>query len=202
MMKGMIYHWLSLRYVCYVCYGEKDGPEFFLVTFVSSGVMTLNVFSIRYFCYADFCMAQEKPVTFVSYCKWWKAWFIIDFPFVTFVTGKRWPRIFSRYLCFFWSQDSQCNFHLLLSLHWFLHGPGISLLRSFHIVNDERDDLSLTFPSLRLLRLLRGKRWPRIFSRYLCFFWSQDSQCIFHSSHSLSWFSHGPGKACYVRFIL
>ena len=32
-----------------------------------------------------------------------------------------------------------------------------SLLRSFHIVNDERDDLSLTFPSLRLLRLLRGK---------------------------------------------
>ena len=56
-----------------------------------------------------------------------------------------------------------------------------SLLRSFHIVNDERDDLSLTFPSLRLLRLLRGKRWSKIFSRYLCFFWSHDSQCIFHS---------------------
>ena len=163
-------------------------------------------------------MGQEKPVTFVSYCKWWKGWFIIDFPFVTFVTfvtgkkmaqnsyvlhllrGKRWPRIFSRYLCFFWSHYSQCIFHSLLSLHWFLHGPGKSLLRSFHIVNDERDDLSLTFPSLRLLRLLRGKRWPRIFSRYLCFFWSQDSQCIFHSLLSLHWFLHGPGKSLLRSF--
>ena len=53
-----------------------------------------------------------------------------------------------------------------------------SLLRSFHIVNGEKHDLSLTFPSLRLLR---GKRWPKFFSRYLSFFWSQDSQCIFHS---------------------
>ena len=32
------------------------------------------------------------------------------------------------------------------------------LLRSFHIVNDERDDLSLTLPSLHLLRLLHGIR--------------------------------------------
>ena len=47
----------------------KSTPEFFLVTFVSSGVRTLNVFSIRYIRYADFCMGQEKPVTFVSYCK-------------------------------------------------------------------------------------------------------------------------------------
>ena len=47
----------------------KRWPRFFLVTFVSSGVITLNVFSIRYFRYADFCMGQEKPVTFVSYCK-------------------------------------------------------------------------------------------------------------------------------------
>ena len=56
------------------------------------------------------------------------------------------------------------------------------LLRSFHIVNGEKHDLSLTFP---LLRLLRGKLWPRIFSRYLCFFWSHYSQCIFHSLLSL-----------------
>ena len=45
-------------------YGEKDGPEFFLVTFVSSGVITLSVFSIRYFRYADFYMDQEKPCYF------------------------------------------------------------------------------------------------------------------------------------------
>ena len=335
MLKRMIYHWLSLRYVCYICYGEKDGPDFFLVTFVSSGVITLSVFSIRYVRYADFYMDQEKPcyvrfilkmlkgwfiidipfvtfvtfvtgkkmaqiffslplfllesslsvyfpfvtfvmlistwtrknpVTFVSYWKCWKGWFIIDFPFVTFVTfvtgkkmaqiffslplfllesslsvyfpfvtfvmlistwtrktllrsfhienvekddlsltfpslrllhllrGKRWPRFFSRYLCFFWSHHSQCIFHSLRSLHWFLHGPGKTLLRSFHIENVEKDDLSLTFPSLRLLYLLRGKRWPRFFSRYLCFFWSHHSQCIFHSLRLLRWFLHGPGK--------
>ena len=32
----------------------------------------------------------------------------------------------------------------------FLHGPGKTLLRSFHIENVEKDDLSLIFPSLRL----------------------------------------------------
>ena len=58
-----------------------------------------------------------------------------------------------------------------------------SLLLSFHIVNVEKDDLSLTFPSLRLLQ---GKRWPRIFSRYLCFFWNHVSQCSFHLLLSLS----------------
>ena len=47
----------------------KRWPRIFSCYFVSSGVMTLNVFSIRYIRYADFCMDQEKPVTFVSYCK-------------------------------------------------------------------------------------------------------------------------------------
>ena len=205
MMKGMIYHWLSLRYVCYVCYGEKDGPEFFLVTFVSSGVRTLNVFSIRYIRYADFCMGQEKPVTFVSYCKWWKGWFIIDFPFVTFVTfvtGKKMAQNFLSLPLFLLESWLSMYFPFVTFVTLIFAWARKSLLRSFHIVNDERDDLSLIFPSLRLLRLLRGKRWPSIFSRYLCFFWSQDSQCIFHSLHSLHWFLHGPGKACYVRFIL
>ena len=61
MLKKMIYHWFSLRYVCYV---DKDGPEFSLVTFVSSAVITLNVFSIRYFRYTDFYLDQEKPFYF------------------------------------------------------------------------------------------------------------------------------------------
>ena len=202
MMKGMIYHWLSLRYVCY---GEKDGPEFFLVTFVSSGVRTLNVISIRYFRYTDFCMDQEKPVTFVSYCKWWKGWFIIDFPFVTFVTfvtGKKMAHNFFSLPLFLLESWLSMYFPFVTFITLISAWPRKSLLRSFHIVNGERHDLSLTFPSLRLLRLLRGKRWPIIFSLYLCFFWSQDSQCNFHSLLSLHWFLHGPGKACYVRFIL
>ena len=61
MLKKMIYHWLSLRYVCYIFYEEKHGPDFFLITFVSSGVITLTVFSIRYIRYTDFYMDQEKP---------------------------------------------------------------------------------------------------------------------------------------------
>ena len=40
-----------------------------------------------------------------------------------------------------------------------------NLLLSFHIVNVEKADVSLTFP---LLRLLQGIRWPGIFSCYLC----------------------------------
>ena len=84
------------------------------------------------------------------------------FPLLRLLRGKSWPRIFSRYLCFFWSHHSQCIFHIRKN-------PV-----SFHIVNVQKDDLSLIFP------LLRGKRWPRIFSRYLCFFWSHHSQCIFH----------------------
>ena len=40
-----------------------------------------------------------------------------------------------------------------------------------------------------LLCLLRGKRWPRIFSRYLCFFWSHHSQCIF-SVFSIRYFRY------------
>ena len=57
----------SLRFR-YVCNGGKDGLEFFLLTFVSSGVIILNVFSIGFFQYTDFYMDQEKPVTFFSYC--------------------------------------------------------------------------------------------------------------------------------------
>ena len=45
-----------------------DDPEFFLVTSVSVQVFTLNVFSIRYVCYADFSSLS------------------MYFPFVTFVT--------------------------------------------------------------------------------------------------------------------
>ena len=61
-----------------------DGPEFFLVTSVSVQVITLNVFSICYVCYADFSSlsvyfpfvtfvrlistwTRKNPVTFVSY---------------------------------------------------------------------------------------------------------------------------------------
>ena len=113
-----------------------DGPEFFLVASVSVQGITLNVFSIRYVCYADFSSLS------------------MYFPFVTFVT--------------------------LIST-WTRKNPVLS----FHIVNVEKDDLSLIFPSLRLLRLIRGKRWPRIFSCYLCFFGSHHSQCIFHSLLSL-----------------
>ena len=47
----------------------KRWPRIFSRSFVSSGVITLNVFSISYFRYADFYRDQEKPVTFVSYCK-------------------------------------------------------------------------------------------------------------------------------------
>ena len=39
----------------WICYMEKDGPEFFHVTSVSSGVITLNVFSIRYVLYMSPC---------------------------------------------------------------------------------------------------------------------------------------------------
>ena len=63
-----------------------DDPEFFLVTSVSIQVITLNVFSIRYFRYTDFHRDQKNPVSFVSYCKWSKGCFIIDYAFVTFVT--------------------------------------------------------------------------------------------------------------------
>ena len=38
-----------------------------------------------------------------------------------------------------------------------------NLLLLFHIVFVEKDDLSLTFPSLSSLCLLQGKRWPGIF---------------------------------------
>ena len=61
---------LSLTFPLLRLLRGKRWPRIFLVIFVSSGVRTLNVFSIRYFRYADFCMAQEKPVTFVSHCKW------------------------------------------------------------------------------------------------------------------------------------
>ena len=91
-MKKLIYHWFSLRYICYICYG-----------------------------------------------------------------GKRWPRIFSRYFCFFWSHHSQCMFHSLLSLCWFLLGPWKTLLLLFHIANVEKADLSLIFP------LLRGKKMAQNF---------------------------------------
>ena len=84
-----------------------DDPEFFLVTSVSIQVNTLNVFSIRYgsLCwflitldvfsiryirYTDFHRDQKNPVSFVSYCKWLKGWFIINFAFVTFVTFVTW----------------------------------------------------------------------------------------------------------------
>ena len=143
--------------------------------------------------------------TFVSYCKWWKGWFIIDFPFVTFVTfvtGKKMAQNFFLLPLFLLESWLSMYFPFVTFVTLIFAWARKSLLRSFHIVNDERDDLSLIFPSLRLLRLLQGKRWPRIFSCYLCFFWSHDCQCIFHSLHSLRWFLHGPGKACYVRFIL
>ena len=42
----------------------KRWPRIFLVTFVSSRVIILRVFSIRYFQYADFYMDQEKPCYF------------------------------------------------------------------------------------------------------------------------------------------
>ena len=75
---------IDFSFVTFVMFvtGEEDGPEFFLVTFVSSAVITLNVFSIRY---TDFYLDQEKPCYFYSYCKRFKESFIIDFPFVTFI---------------------------------------------------------------------------------------------------------------------
>ena len=62
---------IDFPFVTFVTFvmGKKMAQNFFLVTFVSSGVITLSVFSIRYFRYADFYMDHEKPVTFVSYCK-------------------------------------------------------------------------------------------------------------------------------------
>ena len=38
------------------------------------------------------------------------------------------------------------------------------LFLSFHIVNGQKDVLSLTLPLLHLLHLLQGIRWPSIFS--------------------------------------
>ena len=58
---------LSLRLLCLL--QGKRWPRIFSRTFVSSGVITLCVLSIRYFRYADFYMDQEKPDTFVSHCK-------------------------------------------------------------------------------------------------------------------------------------
>ena len=60
---------LSLTFPSLRLLRGKRWPRIFSRSFVSSGVITLNVFSISYFRYADFCRDQEKPVTFVSYCK-------------------------------------------------------------------------------------------------------------------------------------
>ena len=102
-----------------------------------------------------------------------------------FVTGKKMAQNFFSLLLFLLESLLSMYFPFVTFVTLIAAWPRKSLLRSFHIVNGEKRDLSLTFPSLHLLRLLWGKRWPKIFSRYLCFFWSHDSQCIFHSLLSL-----------------
>ena len=189
-----------------------DFPFVSFVTFVTGKKMAQIFFSLPlfllesslsvYFPFVTFVTlistwTRKNPVTFVSYWKCWKGWFIIDFPFVTFVTfvtGKKMAQIFFSLPLFLLESSLSVFFPFVMFVTLFLHGPGKTLLRSFHIVNVEKDDLSLTFPSLRLLHLLRGKRWPRFFSRYLCFFWRHHSKCIFHSLRLLRWFLHGPGK--------
>ena len=146
MVKRMIYHWLCLRYICYV-----DDPEFFLVTSVSVQVFTLNVFSIRYVCYADFSsLSMYFPfVTFVTLIstgttktlflsfhivKWLKGWFIIDSAFVTFgFSSSHHSHCIFHSLRFVTliSHHSQCIFHSLHSLRWFPQGPEKSCFLRF-----------------------------------------------------------------------
>ena len=74
-----------------------DGPEFFLVISVSVQVITLNVFSIRYFRYADFHRDQKNRVSFVSYCKWLKDILSLTLPslhLLYLLQGIGWPSIF------------------------------------------------------------------------------------------------------------
>ena len=72
-LKRIIYHLLCLRYMCYVCNMVLDDPEVFLVTSVSVQVITLNVFSIRYVCNADFSsLSMYIPfVIFVTLISTW-----------------------------------------------------------------------------------------------------------------------------------
>ena len=73
------------NFSCYFCFSSSHHSQciFHSLHFVMLFLITLNVFSFRY---ADFHRDQKNPVSFVSYCKWSKGCFIIDFAFVTIVT--------------------------------------------------------------------------------------------------------------------
>ena len=260
----MIYHWFSLRYICYICYGGKRWPRIFsrylcffwsyhsqcifhlLLSlcwflhgtgknlFLSFHILNVekddlslifpslyllrrkkmaqNFFSLLLFLLESSFLVYFPFVTFVKLISTWtiktlllsfnianveKADLSLIFPSLSLLRGEKMAQIFSRSSCFFWSHHSLC---MLLSLRWFQNGPGKNLLLLFHILNIEKDDLSLIFPSLHSLRLLRGKRWPKIFSCYFCFFWSHHSQCIFHLLFLLHWFLHEPGKNLLLSF--
>ena len=107
-----------------------DFPFVTFVTFVTEKKMaqiflSLPLFLLEpslsvYFSFVTFVTlistwTRKNPVTFVSYSKCWKGWFIIDFPFVTFVTfvtEKKMAQIF-------------------LSLPLFLLEPSLSVYFSF-----------------------------------------------------------------------
>ena len=164
---GLFYHWLSLCYICYICYGGKRWPRIFF----SLPLFLLESSLSVYFPFVTFVTlistwTRKNPVTFVLYCKCWKGWFIIDFPFVTFVTGKKMAQNF--FLVTFVS--SGVITLSVFSICYFRHAD-------FYMDHEKPVTFvsyckcwKLTFPLLCLLHLLRGKRWPRIFSHFLITF--------------------------------
>ena len=79
-----------------------------------------------------------------------KSSFSMYFPFVTF-----------RYADF---SSLSMYFPFVTFITLISTGTRKILFLSIHIVNGQKDVLSLTMPSLHLLHLLQGIRWPRNFS--------------------------------------
>ena len=113
--------------------------NFFLVTFVSSAVITL------YFPFVTFVTlistwAKKNPITFVSYYKCFKGSFIIDFPFITFVMEKKMAQNFFSLLLFLLESSLSVYFPFVTFVTLISTGTKKNLLLSFHIVNVEKAD--------------------------------------------------------------
>lgn len=73
-----------------------------------------------YFCYADFYIDQERPVTFVHSVTEREVGLTTGFAFITFVTLVMGDMTVQKFLCYLLlSHQTACIFHLLLLLHSF-----------------------------------------------------------------------------------